>query len=161
MISAQPVVFDYSEWQLSFPELSFVTQFQAQMYFNIACMRVDNGPCAEIIDETDRKMVLYMLVAHIALLMSQAVSVSQPTDSDGNPIAGTTASVTGGLTGRVSSATEGSVSVATESLSSSDSSSLEKWLDTTQYGQLVWQMLAPLFGVRYYPGPSRIGYMLP
>ena len=161
MTAAQPVVFDFAEWQASFPELSFVTQAQATMYFNIACMRVNNGPCADIIDQSDRQLVLYMLVAHIALLMSQAANVSQPVDSDGNPITGTTATVTAGLTGRVSSAKEGSVSVATESLSSSNASSLERWLGTTQYGQLAWEMLAPLFGPQYFPGPSRIGYQLP
>lgn len=161
MTAAQPVVFDFAEWQTFFPELSFVTQVQATMYFNIACMRVNNGPCADIIDQADRKLVLYMLVAHIALLMSQAANVSQPVDSDGNPIAGTTATVNAGLTGRVSSAKEGSVSVATESLSSGNASSLERWLGTTQYGQLVWEMLSPLFGPQYLPGPSRIGYQLP
>lgn len=161
MTDARPVVFDFAEWQTFFPELSFVTQVLATMYFNIACMRVNNGPCADIIDQEDRKLVLYMLVAHIALLMSQAANVSQPVDSDGNPIAGTSATVTAGLTGRVSSAHEGSVSVATESLSSSNASSLERWLGTTQYGQIAWEMIAPLFGPQYFPGPSRIGYQLP
>ena len=161
MIDASPVVFSFTEWQQSFPELSFVTSMQAAMYFGLACLRVDNGPDAEIVDVDQRKMVLYLLVAHIALLMKQAVSVDQATDENGNPIAGSSPTVSTGMTGRLSRAEEGSVSIETEALTTDSSSALERWLNTTQYGALVWQILAPMFGPQYFPGPSRIGYQLP
>lgn len=161
MCAITPVVFSFTEWQGDFPELSFITSGRALMCFNIACMRVDNGPCADFIETDQRKLVLYLLTAHIALLMQQAVTVDQPVDENGMAIPGSTASVSTGQTGRLASATEGSVSISTEALTTGDSSALERWLNTTQYGALVWQLLAPLFGPHYFPGPSRIGYQLP
>ena len=157
----QPVVFSYQDWTGAFPELSSVGQLKAQFAFNAACIRIDNTLDPDLIDDSQRETILYLLTAHIALLMAQAVSVQQATDANGNPIAGSTVSMTPGISGRVSSATEGSVSVSSESFSKAGASSLENWLNSTQYGALVWQMIAPLFAPFYVPGPDRSGYLLP
>lgn len=156
-----PVVFSYADWVGAFPELSSVSSIKATMAFNAACIRIDNSLDPDLIDDGQRQTILYLLTAHIALLMAQAVNVDQPVDANGNPIAGTATTVTTGMTGRISEAEEGSVSVSSESISKSTASSLENWLNTTQYGALVWQLIEPLFAPFYIAGPDRSGYLLP
>lgn len=157
----EPVVFNAEEWKQTFPELASIPDLRAQMAFNTACVRIDNSLDADLVDNDQRKVILYLLTAHISLLLAQAASATQAVDASGQPVEGSTATITPGLTGRVSRAEEGSVSVDTESITKDNASSLESWLSTTQYGQMVWIMIEPLFSPFYVEGPSRDGYLLP
>lgn len=148
------VTFDYDEWTQAFPELASISSIRAQMAFNVAALRISADDDSEIPDACQRKTVLYYLTAHVAVLMSQAATSSVDPDTG-------TATISPGMTGRVASATEGSVSVSTEGFTSANASSLETWLNSTQYGALVWQMIAPLFGPFYVAAPSRAGRFFP
>lgn len=152
-----PVVFSVGEFFGAFPELSSLPPLRVSMAFTASTTIVDNSEDPDIVDDNQRKEILYLLTAHICLLMAQAVTVTQGDPSCGG--AGTTIST--GMTGRLSSATEGSVSIATEAISSGNASALEKWMESTQYGALAWMMLRPLFTAFYIPGPDRSGMFLP
>lgn len=156
-----PVVFQLPEWRDAFPELAAVPDMRCNMAFAAACIRIDNSLDPDLIDDGQRKTVLYLLTAHIALLMAQAATSAQATDAMGNPVPGSTGTVSPGMTGRIASATEGSVSVSSEAITKEGASSLENWLSTTQYGALVWQLIEPLFCPFYIPGPDRSGYLIP
>ena len=111
------VVFDSSEFRLLYPSIS-ATDEQLEMYFAMAETFLDNTECSIVKDLDARKTMLYLLVAHIALLSQQA--------ENGNPVVG-----------RISNATEGTVSVG---LDYGTMGNNERWYLQTPWGAMYWQM---------------------
>ena len=111
------VVFDPAEFRLLYPSIS-ATDEQLEMYFAMAETFLDNTECSIVKDLDARKTMLYLLVAHIALLSQQAES--------GNPVVG-----------RISNATEGTVSVG---LDYGTMGNNERWYLQTPWGAMYWQM---------------------
>jgi hypothetical protein len=136
----QVVVFNYSTWAGQYPELATsINEPQAQGYFNMAELYVDNSATSIITDATvggARETILYMATSHISALLASING--QPA----NP-----------LVGRISNATEGSVTVATEMPSTVNSA----WWLQTKYGALAWQAMAPYRTATYIPRPSFYG----
>ena len=111
------VVFDPAEFRLLYPSIC-ATDEQLEMYFAMAETFLDNTECSIVKDLDARKTMLYLLVAHIALLSQQAES--------GNPVVG-----------RISNATEGTVSVG---LDYGTMGNNERWYLQTPWGAMYWQM---------------------
>jgi hypothetical protein len=141
MSGASPVVFSFSFWISVYPEFSAtVTEPQAQEYFNLAQLYLDNTPCSvvPVLDGNGQPLrirILGMITAQIAQLL--AGSSIQPLSP---------------LVGRISNAAEGSVSVATELNMPVEAS----WFTQTKYGLLAWQALAPFRTALYIPGPRAL-----
>lgn len=132
------VEFDFAAWAAAYPALAKdLTPSQAQGYFDLACLSLNNTPASLVRDLNERRMLLWLLVAHQAQL-------------------GANGSTSGGMVGHVSSASRGSVSV------SSDTSGLPKdagWFGQTQYGLTYWQATVKYRQMRMIPGrphPARI-----
>src|SRR6202042_1271938 len=132
-----------------YPEFNstVLTQPQAQEYFNLAQLYLDNTPCSvvPVLDGNGQPLrirILGMITAQIAQLL--AGSSLQPVSP---------------LVGRVSNATEGSVSVATELNVPVEAA----WFSQTLYGLMAWAALAPFRQALYIPGPRRYagGYGFP
>lgn len=135
----EPVVFDYIAWAAMYPYLAqSVNSAQGQLYFYQATLYCDNSPCS-IVDncQGQRVLLLYMLVAHIALLNASI---------NGQPPSG--------VVGRINSATEGSVSVSTEMNYAAGSA---QWFMQTQPGASYWAAMAPYRTMTYVAGPRNIG----
>lgn len=134
------VVFDYAgTWSIRYPELAaFVSSDLAQLYFNEACLYVDNGDCSRIQDIPTRTMLLNMVTAHIAAL--NAPLNGQPSSP---------------LVGRISSATEGSVSVSTDYAAPGSAA----WWSQSKYGAAAYAAMAPYRTFRYAPRP--VPYPMP
>lgn len=111
------VVFDPAEFRLLYPSIA-ATDEQLEMYFAMAETFLDNTECSIVKDLDARKTMLYLLVAHIALLSQQA--------ENGNPVVG-----------RISNATEGTVSVG---LDYGTMGNNERWYLQTPWGAMYWQM---------------------
>ncbi|MBO1326053.1 DUF4054 domain-containing protein [Acetobacter sp. TBRC 12305] len=131
------VVFDYGAWSALYPTLAAnVDTAQAQGYFDLACLYLDNTPASTVRDLNGRAALLGLLVAHLA-------SLALPQSQGG----------AGGLVGRVSEATRGSVSVKTEFATLSERAA---WFGQTQYGASFWAATRGLRQARYVPGlPQR------
>ena len=138
-----PVVFDYTTFTDMFPELSGVTDPAATIYFGMATMYIRNDGGGPVNDPVKQSNMLYLTTAHIARLLSQ--------QTNGVPTTGGT-DAPSPLVGRISSAAEGSVNVSAEMVGQTASSA---WWQQTQYGALVWQMLATYRTMRYLARPQR------
>lgn len=134
------VEFEFSAWSEAYPALAKeMTQGQAQGYFDLACLSLNNTPTSLVRDLHERRVLLWLLVAHQAQL-------------------GANGSASGGLVGRVASASRGSVSV------SSDTSGLPKdagWFGQTQYGLTFWQATAQYRQMRLLPGRPHLARIWP
>src|SRR5690554_2655211 len=111
------VVFDPAEFRLLYPSIT-ATDEQLMMYFAMAETFLDNTECSVVKDLDARKTMLYLLVAHIALLSQQAES--------GNPVVG-----------RIANATEGTVSIG---LDYGTMGNNERWYLQTPWGAMYWQL---------------------
>ena len=113
------VVFDVTEFRGLYPKIT-ASDLQLQSFFYEAEILFNNTSKSCVQDLTKRKILLYMIVAHLATLQAQVDA--------GNM-----------LVGRLSSASEGSVSISSDYgvLGSS-----EKWWVQTPYGAKFWQMTA-------------------
>lgn len=111
------VVFDPAEFKLLYPSIT-ATDEQLEMYFAMAETFLDNTECSIVKDLDARKTMLYLLVAHIALLSQQA--------ENGNPVVG-----------RISNATEGTVSIG---LDYGTMGNNERWYLQTPWGAMYWQL---------------------
>lgn len=134
------VTFDPAAFYAQFPELSSVSVPQLQSYFAMASSGlIDNTDCSRVPDLPPqgglRTQVLLLATAHLAKLLA-TINGQAPS----------------GLVGRISSAAEGSVNVTTELGILSQSAQF--WI-TTNYGLMVWQMLAPLRTAFWVSGPVR------
>lgn len=128
------VEFVVTEFREMYPKIT-ASDLQLESFFYEAELLFNNTSKSCVKDLKKRKVLLYMIVAHLATLQSQVD-------------AGNT------LVGRLSSASEGSVSVSSEygTLGSS-----EKWWAQTPYGAKFWQMTAifrtSLYVVTNFPMP--------
>lgn len=123
------VVFDPAEFRLIFPTIT-ATDEQLYFYFAMAETFLDNTKCSVVKDLSERKRLLYFLVAHIAMLTGMA--------EKGNPVVG-----------RISSATEGSVSV---SLDYGTMGNNERWYLQTPWGAMYWQLTKKYRSLNYRLG---------
>ncbi|QNT79312.1 DUF4054 domain-containing protein [Entomobacter blattae] len=146
------VAFVFSDWGQVYPELvPAVTEVVAENLFAQAEILLDNMGCSEVVDLTQRRVLLWLLVAHLAVLKLNAVSPG--VDGEGKT------SVTPGVVGRIASATEGSVSVSSDGLGATSPNAA--WYQQTQYGATFWQMIQSLFHFEYIPPPSNAFRRLP
>lgn len=124
------VVFNPVEFRAQYREFATVGDMQLDMYFDFATMKLSNGRGTIVKNADTRKKLLYLLVAHIAMLMSRTDKV-----------------------GRVNDATEGTVNAHLDW--STHVSEAQAYYDQTQYGALFWNLTKPLRTFRYIPGRSR------
>ena len=136
-MASQPVVFNYSNFALRFPEIvPYCNSDLAGMYFTEATILLDNTAGSPVQDVNVRASLLNLLTAHIAALNA--------------PLGGQASSP---LVGRISEATEGSVTVKAEM---NVAAGFAQYFAQTKYGIAAWQMLLPFRSARYYPGPRRV-----
>ncbi len=133
------VTFTYSEWITRYPEFAFITQAQAQLYFNEATGYLDNTVASPIYDASVggiRDTALNMLTAHIAAIYNPSAA-GQPASP---------------LVGRIASATEGSVTVNTDNQYPAGS---VQWYQQTKYGSSYWAYTSRYRKFRYARGHVR------
>ena len=120
------VIFNAEEFLAMYPQFQNVfTPAQLDTFFNVACLLCDNTKDSMIKDLAERKMLLYMLVCHIATLMQRGTA----------------------MPGLITSATEGSVSVGLSSCTNNPT-----WYNQTQCGSMYWLATAKYrVGMRYVP----------
>lgn len=139
MTSPGVVPFSYTDWLAAYPSFSeTITAPQAESFFHLAELILNNTARSPIQSLTQRRILLWLLVAHQAQLFANNKAY------DANASSPTTPPV-----GRIASATRGSVSI------SFDGSALPKqagWFNQTQYGLMFWQATAPLRQMRFLPG---------
>jgi Protein of unknown function (DUF4054) len=136
------VTFNYAQWLQLFPSFSYITQPQAQEYFNLATQVHRNDGGGPVTLASTQTNLLNLVTAHIASLLAP------PPDNPGGPPARDAAVV-----GRITSASEGSVSVSTENSFPPGSS---QWWQQTQYGAMYWQMSRVFRTARYLKGRPRV-----
>lgn len=120
------VVFDVEEFLTFYPQFKTVfTSEQLNVFFNVACLLLDNTPHSKVRDLSERKTLLYMLVCHIATLQQRG----------------------SGVVGMLTSATEGKVSVGLQNYTNNPN-----WYSQTQCGSMFWLATAKYrVGMRYIP----------
>lgn len=138
---AQLVTFNYAEWISQYPMFNVAptvtTEPVAQNLFDIAgAFYLRNDGTGPVCDPVKLKLLLYMLVAHLAA-MSVGYGGRKPS----------------GMIGRISSASEGSVSISSEFNGTQNSI----WYSQTQWGAAYWQATAGFRQARYVRGPTRFG----
>lgn len=118
------VIFDADEFLSLYPQFQNVfTHEQLGIFFNAACLLLDNTENSKVTDLTERKTLLYMLVCHIATLQQRGT----------------------GMVGLLTSATEGKVSVNLQAYTSNPN-----WYSQTQCGSMFWLATAKYrVGMRY------------
>lgn len=122
------VVFDSSAFKVRYSEFSSSSDDLLSAYFDEATLILNNTDSSIVTDLVERKVLLWLLTAHIA-------SINK------NP---------SGLVGRLASSTEGSVSVSMQYNSSQQS----QWYEQTRYGAEYWAMTAKYRQMRYRAGRS-------
>ncbi len=120
------VIFDVAEFRSFYPNIK-ATDAQLEMFFYEAEIMLNNTEKSCIKDLKKRKVLLYLIVAHLATLQGQIDA--------GNA-----------LVGRVSSASEGSVSVSSDYGSMGNS---ERWWLQSPYGAKYWQLTMPYRSALY------------
>lgn len=118
------VVFDPQEFLALYPQFQNVfNTAQLTQFFKVACMLCNNTENSPVADLEERKMLLYMLVCHIATLMQRGTA----------------------MPGLITSATEGKVSVGLQAYSNNPN-----WYNQTQCGSMYWLATAKYrVGMRY------------
>lgn len=117
------VEFDVNEFKQLYPNFKNLDDTLLENYFNAACLLLDNTDKSPVKDLAERKMLLYMLVCHIATLKQRGDSI----------------------VGTITSAAEGKVNVSVTPLTNMN------WYTQTVCGSLFWQATAKYrIGVRYY-----------
>ena len=127
--------FSYQEFIAVYPTFSCLSALQAQAYFDQATMYHRNDGFGPVATEAIQKMLLYMLTAHIATLLSGG------SNGGAAPV------------GRLSSASEGSVSAEFDL--GADVKMNQAWFVQTQYGLSYWQATAAYRQMRYVPPIQR------
>jgi hypothetical protein len=141
-MGAGPITFNYAMWVTRYPEFQNISEPLAQLYFNEACIYVDNTGQGPINDPNTLTIILNMATAHICFM--NAPKIGDQFNSDG--------SESSPLVGRISNASEGSVSVGTEY---SDQPGTAQWWVQSRYGAAVYQALMPFRTARYLPSLRR------
>ena len=126
------VTFDPVEFKATYPEFAAVADLRLETAFMQAPLYLNNDDNSPVQNVATRKILLYMLTAHIAFLGGVLNVNSQP-----NPV------------GRVSQATEGSVSASLEYPTNAVPSMA--WFSQTQYGAAFWQATTRYRSFRYSP----------
>jgi len=131
------VVFVPAQFKLVYPEFADVPDVQLEYYFSQAEIYLDNTNASPVPNVNTRKILLWMLTAHIAQL------------------AGVLEDINGGSSGlqpvgRVSSATEGTVSVGFEYKVPGTAS----WYAQTQYGAAYWEATSSVRTIHYLARPT-------
>ena len=128
MSGTQVVTFIYQTWVDQYPVLgASVGAGQAQGFFDMACLYLDNSPCS-FVPVPPRATILYMMTSHIATIMDP-----------NNP-----------LVGRINQASEGSVSVSVDMPAPMSAA----WFNMTKYGAMAWQALTPYRSGLYIAPPQ-------
>lgn len=123
------VEFNIDEFKEIYPvELS---DAQLNHCFAKAELRVNNTRNSIVCDVGERKILLYLLTAHLAVLLDR---IRKGNDS----------------VGRVSSASEGSVSVSLDF--PTNNSALMAWYAQTPYGAEFWTLTSKYRGMNYVAG---------
>lgn len=112
------VELDHNRFKEAYPQFNLLNDTQLQMLFVKACSLLNNTKCSYVKDLAEREMLLFLLMAHMAMIQGQI--------NEGNS-----------AVGRASSASEGSVSV---SLDYGQTTNAEKWYTQTPYGAEYCQM---------------------
>jgi hypothetical protein len=140
MTASPPISFDYSNFVTTFPEFTYLSQPQAQMYWDLATdeQNIFTGwsffNCNSLQQSQDRlRRLMNLLTAHFAKLLSTS------------PVNGSS-----DIVGRVTDASEGSVHVSAEM----DSSMAGQWFNQTKYGAIYWELTKARRTFRYFPGPG-------
>lgn len=130
------VQFVYSDWVAQFPAFSYLTEAQAQMWFDQATAYLRNDGTGPTNNAQLQTQLLYLITAHLAKLFNPTVTGEESANL--------------GIVGRISSAGEGSVNVSAEYAAPQAAS----FWTQTQYGAAYWQLSAPLrLGPRWIPAP--------
>lgn len=117
------VVFNPENFRTLYPQFTDLTDAQLTIYFNRACLLLDNSPRSRVTNLTEREMLLNFLVCHIATLIERG-------DTGTNYLTSTT---------------EGSVSASFGQLPDMN------WYKLTPCGYLFWLSTAKYRqGVRWY-----------
>lgn len=135
------VVFDaaaQTAFVAMFPEFTNTPLASLQGYFGIATLMLDNTGCSVVQDANQRQTLLFLLVAHIALLMVGTA-----------PAAGA-ATAANGMIGRIASAAQGSVSVST-AFAEISNDQLMAYLQQTKYGVQYLAATATYRTMQYVP----------
>lgn len=126
------VVFVPADFKAAYPAFVAVPDAALEQYFLQAELYLTNSKCSVVRDLDKRKMLLWLLVAHIAQLAGAL--------NGGNA----------GPVGRMASATEGSVSV---SFAFPDHPT-GAFFNQTPWGAMFWAATAYLRSFRYVPRPT-------
>ena len=121
------VEFVVAEFREMYPKIT-ASDLQLESFFYEAELLFNNTSKSCVKDLKKRKVLLYMIVAHLATLFQKALA--------GN-----------GLVGRLSSASEGSVSISSEYSVSQVGG--EKWWSQTPWGADYWTLSAPYRVLNY------------
>ena len=128
------IVFDPSNFKLIYPSFEAVPEAVLQNYFDEATLYLDNSDGSFVHDMGQRRILLNLLVAHLAALRS-----------------GENGQAPSGMVGRISSANQGSVSISSEYGSSSE---MGNWFNQTRFGAEFWMLTARYRTLRYV-APAR------
>lgn len=121
---SESVVFNFDEFNSYYPELN-TTLAKAKLGFSMASLILSNTPCSIVCCVEKRKMLLYLLTAHVLCLQNR-----------GN-----------GTVGAVSNAHEGSVSVGYANLGRLG----QNYFGQTQYGLLFLELVKKYMSGFYVP----------
>lgn len=125
-----PIVeFNPTEFKELYPEFTTVADVRLDYFFLQAGMYLKNTDASPVQNLGFRKILLYLLTAHIALLQGALAQDNLPT-----PV------------GRVNSAQEGSV-MAEFDYKGTDN---EQWYIQTQYGAAFWQATRGIRTMHYF-----------
>lgn len=127
------VVFDPAAFVKRFPAFAAYNTANPdglQQFFDEATMYIGNTPASRVCNVERRKLLLWLLTAHLAYL-------SGVLNAGGLP----------GQVGRATNVTEGSVSVG---FTVDGISANSAWYLSTPYGAQFWQMTAGSRGFRYF-----------
>lgn len=130
------VIFNQPEWARMFPVLAPSIP-DASSYFGMAELYLTNGVCSPVRSVEKRKKLLYLLTAHIAVLVA-GVNCQTPSPT---------------MVGRINNAAEGSVSVQTENEYPPGTA---QWYQQTQYGAMYYAATAIYRMARYVPAPQPV-----
>lgn len=127
------VVFDAQNFKEQYPEFK-LSDGVLERCFEQAELIVNNTDSAFISNLSERKTLLYLLVAHIGTLLYGADGKDGPS-----------------MVGNLSSATEGTVNISMSVLGVDMDNA---WYTQTQYGNTFWLLTKKYRQARYLPGRS-------
>lgn len=119
------VTFNPELFKQRYPEFAGVSSELLGLYFDESTLIISNTDRSRVKDEKERRILLWLLVAHKAQLASNKQ---------------------GGLVGRIASASEGSVSVSADI---GPVTNTQAWYIQTQYGAEYWTATAKYRTMQY------------